>query len=119
MKQRSKKEVGDMFKKIRLSKGLSLEQLADMTDENLTVEQIDLYEKGEDSLPLIGFILMCKALEVEDPDAILYEEICKNNCQSAVIFAYIPLFYQSFPDLNNVLFYNCPHMPHLHLRQGG
>lgn len=64
-----------MFREIRLSKNLTLEQLADMTDDNLTAEQIDLYEKGEDSLPLIGFILMCQALEIEDPDEILYEEI--------------------------------------------
>lgn len=75
MKQRSKKEAGNMFREIRLSKGLSLEQLADMTDGNLTAEQIELYEKGENSLPLIGFILMCKALEIEDPDEILYEEL--------------------------------------------
>ena len=75
MKQRSKEETGNIFREIRLSKGLSLEQLADMTDDNLTAEQIDLYEKGEDSLPLIGFILMCQALEIEDPDEILYEEI--------------------------------------------
>ncbi|MBQ3124236.1 MAG: helix-turn-helix transcriptional regulator [Clostridia bacterium] len=75
MKQRSKEETGNIFREIRLSKGLSLEQLADMTDENLTAEQIDLYEKGKDTLPLIGFILMCKALEIEDPDKILYEEI--------------------------------------------
>lgn len=75
MKLRSKKEAGNMFREIRLSKNLTLEQLADMTDDNLTAEQIDLYEKGEDSLPLIGFILMCQALEIEDPDEILYEEI--------------------------------------------
>lgn len=75
MKQRSKKEAGNMFREIRLSKGLSLEQLADMTDGNLAAEQIELYEKGENSLPLIGFILMCKALEIEDPDEILYEEL--------------------------------------------
>ena len=58
MKLRSKKEAGNMFREIRLSKNLTLEQLADMTDDNLTAEQIDLYEKGEDSLPLIGCILM-------------------------------------------------------------
>ena len=75
MKLRSKKEAGNMFREIRLSKNLTLEQLADMTDDNLTAEQIDLYEKGEDSLPLIGFILMCQALEIEDPDEILYEEL--------------------------------------------
>ena len=75
MKLRSKKEEGNMFREIRLSKCLSLEQLADMTDGNLTAEQIDLYEKGENALPLIGFILMCKALEIEDPDKILYEEL--------------------------------------------
>lgn len=75
MKLRSKKEAGNMFREIRLSKGLSLEQLADMTDGNLTAEQIDLYEKGENALPLIGFMLMCKALEIEDPDEILYEEL--------------------------------------------
>lgn len=75
MKLRSKKEAGNMFREIRLSKNLTLEQLADMTDDNLTAEQIDSYEKGEDSLPLIGFILMCQALEIEDPDEILYEEI--------------------------------------------
>ncbi|MBR0359703.1 MAG: helix-turn-helix domain-containing protein [Clostridia bacterium] len=75
MKLRSKKEAGNMFREIRLSKNLTLEQLADMTDDNLTAEQIDLYEKGEDALPLIGFILMCQALEIEDPDEILYEEI--------------------------------------------
>ena len=75
MKLRSKKEAGNMFREIRLSKNLTLEQLADMTDDNLTAEQIDLCEKGEDSLPLIGFILMCQALEIEDPDEILYEEI--------------------------------------------
>ena len=75
MKLRSKKEAGNMFREIRLSKNLTLEQLADMTDDNLTAEQIDLYEKGEDSLPLIGFILMCQALEIEDPDEIFYEEI--------------------------------------------
>ena len=74
MKLRSKKEAGNMFREIRLSKNLTLEQLADMTDDNLTAEQIDLYEKGEDSLPLIGFILMCQALEIEDPDNILYDE---------------------------------------------
>ena len=75
MKLLSKKEAGNMFREIRLSKNLTLEQLADMTDDNLTAEQIDSYEKGEDSLPLIGFILMCQALEIEDPDEILYEEI--------------------------------------------
>ena len=75
MKLRSKKEAGNMFREFRLSKNLTLEQLADMTDDNLTAEQIDSYEKGEDSLPLIGFILMCQALEIEDPDEILYEEI--------------------------------------------
>lgn len=75
MKQRSKEEAGNMFREIRLSKNLTLEQLADMTDENLTAEQIDLYEKGDDTIGLIGFIYMCKALEIENPDEILYEEI--------------------------------------------
>ncbi len=75
MKLRSKKEAGNMFREIRESKGLSLEQLADMTDGNVTAEQIDLYEKGEETIGLIGFILMCKALEIEDPDEILYEEM--------------------------------------------
>lgn len=75
MKLRSKKEAGNMFREIRLSKNLTLEQLADMTDDNLTAEQIDLYEKGEDTLPIIGFIYMCKSLEIKNPDDILYEEI--------------------------------------------
>ena len=64
-----------MFEEIRLSKGLSLENLAKLTDDAITAEQIDLYEKGDDTLPLIGFILMYKAFEIEDPDTILYEEM--------------------------------------------
>ena len=75
MKERSPKEVGNIFKGLRESKGFSLDELAQMTDGNLTASQIDLYEKGEETLPLIGFILMCQALEIEDPDDILYEEI--------------------------------------------
>lgn len=75
MKARPIKESSEMFRKIRESKGLSLEELAEKTGGECTAQEIDLFEMGDWSLSAIGFIYMCKALEIEDPDDILYEEI--------------------------------------------
>ncbi len=75
MKARPRKESSDMFRKIRESKGLSLEELAQMTGGECTASDIDLFENGNWDLSIVAFILICKALEIENPDDILYEEI--------------------------------------------
>ena len=75
MKLRSKKESGKMFREIRVSKGLSLEQLAEKTNGEWTVSDVEMFELGNWSVSAVGFMFMCKALEIEDPDAILYEEL--------------------------------------------
>lgn len=75
MKQRTKAEAGKMFKEIRLSKGLSLEELAEMTKGEWTASDLKLFEQGNWAVSAVGFFFMCKALEIEDPDAILYEEL--------------------------------------------
>lgn len=75
MKARPRKEASEMFKEIRKSKGFSLEELAEMTGGECTASDLDLFEKGDWSISAVGFIFMCKALEIENPDDILYEEI--------------------------------------------
>lgn len=75
MKARPIKESSEMFKKAREEKGLSCEELAEKTDGKCTAYEIDSFEKGDWSLSAIGFIYMCKALEIDDPDEIIYEEI--------------------------------------------
>ena len=75
MKARPRKESSEMFRKIRESKGLSLEDLAEMTGGECTAQEIDLFEMGDWDLSIVAFILICKALEIKNPDDILYEEI--------------------------------------------
>lgn len=68
--RRSKEEFGAILKGLREERGISREEMAEVS--GMTVEQIkDTEEHGTD-LPVTAFIRFCVALGVKNPDEIIY-----------------------------------------------
>lgn len=65
-----RRPVGESIQRVRESRGLTREQLADAVGTGVTAEDIASYESGDGIMPVPEFIKVARVLEVEPDDLI-------------------------------------------------
>lgn len=76
MEMRPLVEIGRKIEEIRLAKGMSRKELSLKSD--VSVSTIRSFEVRGSDIGAIKFIRICLALEIEDPDDIIYIQTEQN-----------------------------------------